>query len=65
MGLPFALLEAMGHRLPVIASDVGGIGEVVIDGVSGILVRPADEHGLARAILDLAADPAMRARMAG
>ena len=62
-GLPFALLEAMGHRLPVIASDVGGIGEIVIDGVSGILVRAADEHGLARAILALAADPAMRARM--
>ena len=62
-GLPFALLEAMGHRLPVVASDVGGIGEIVTDGVSGILVSAADEQGLARAIVDLADNPAKRARL--
>ena len=62
-GLPFALLEAMGHRLPVIASNVGGIGEIVTDGVSGILVTAADEQGLARAIADLADDPGRRARL--
>ena len=51
--LPFVILEAMGSRLPVVASDVGGISEQVEDGVTGRLVAPRDVAGLAGAIIDV------------
>ncbi len=50
-GLPNIVLEAMALRLPVIATMVGGVPELIIDGESGFLVPPADETALARAIL--------------
>ncbi|MDQ7779739.1 MAG: glycosyltransferase family 4 protein [Planctomycetota bacterium] len=53
-------LEAAAMGLPVIASKVGGVSEVVVDGVTGLLVPPGDEKTLARAIIELARD---RARM--
>lgn len=49
-GIPLALLEAMTADIPVIASAVGGVPEVVEDGVNGILVPPADSQALAAAI---------------
>ncbi len=49
-GLPFVLLEAMGAGRPVIATTVGGIPEVVMDGVTGILVPPKDPLALSRAM---------------
>ncbi len=52
-GLPITLLEAMRGHLPVIASKVGGIPNVLEDGVDGILVEPGDERGLAAAISEL------------
>ncbi|MCZ6689936.1 MAG: glycosyltransferase [Planctomycetota bacterium] len=55
-GFPNAILEAMAARLPVVATSVGGIPEIVQDGVTGILVpsdRPAE---MAEAILSLLAD---------
>jgi glycosyltransferase involved in cell wall biosynthesis len=58
-----SILEAMARRLPVVASAVGGIPEVVADGVSGFLVPPADPPALAAAIARLATSPALRARM--
>ena len=59
-GLPNAVLEAMASGLPVVATDVDGVGEAVIDGVTGTLVPPADSGALGAAIEDLLADPARR-----
>jgi glycosyltransferase involved in cell wall biosynthesis len=55
--LPMVILEAMSARLPVIATDVGGISEAVDDGRTGILVRPRDPSGLANALVDVLSDP--------
>jgi len=52
-----ALLEAGAYRLPVVASRVGGIPEIVIDGESGLLVQPDDVDELASALDRLTADP--------
>ncbi|MCD4674355.1 MAG: glycosyltransferase family 4 protein [Anaerolineaceae bacterium] len=57
-GLPNVLLESMSMGTPVIASDFGGIPEVVIDGKTGVLVTPGDSRQLADAILDLWRRPA-------
>lgn len=60
-GLPNAVMEAMATGLPVVAFRVGGIPEIVEDGVSGILVNPGDVEGLTEAIGRVASDPAWRA----
>jgi glycosyltransferase involved in cell wall biosynthesis len=49
-GLGIAVLEAMARSLPVIASRVGGVPEIIDDGVTGILVAPADPRAIAEAI---------------
>ncbi len=60
-GIPNALLEAMAAGLAVLATTVGGIPEVIVDGVTGLLVAPADPGALASALGRLAGDPALRA----
>jgi glycosyltransferase involved in cell wall biosynthesis len=62
-GLPIALLEAMGAGLPVVATNVEGVDEVVQDGVQGLLVSPDDAAALADALLQLIVDEPLRKRM--
>jgi glycosyltransferase involved in cell wall biosynthesis/predicted deacetylase len=58
-----SLLEAMVCERPVVATKVGGVPEVVEDGVTGLLTPPRDPAALAAAVERLAGDPALRARM--
>jgi glycosyltransferase involved in cell wall biosynthesis len=62
-GLPMALLEGMAFGLPVLASPVGGIPDLVTDGEDGLLVEPGNIDGLRVAIEALAASPDQRASM--
>ena len=58
-GLGVVLIEAMELGLPIVASNVGGIPDVVVDGKSGILVPEKDPVALAEAFKRLEADPAL------
>ncbi len=62
-GIPNVALEAMGRRIPLIASAVGGIPEMVADRTSGLLVPPGDVDALARAIRFLTDHPEERGRI--
>jgi glycosyltransferase involved in cell wall biosynthesis len=62
-GLPMSVIEAMLSGLPVIAADVRGPAEQVVPDVTGLLVPPGDASALAAALVRLAADPELRARM--
>ena len=64
-GLPFALLEAMAARLPIVASDASSIPEVIEHGVHGLLFRTGEVGALERTILDALRDPARLDAMAG
>ncbi len=63
-GLGSVILEAMAQGVPVIASDTGGIPELVVDDVTGLLVPPGDPHALAARLAELAGDPVRRSRLA-
>lgn len=62
-GLPRTILEAMYLGRPVVAYDMAGVREQVIDGVTGRLVREHDVEGLGHALVELASDRSLRARM--
>jgi glycosyltransferase involved in cell wall biosynthesis len=62
-GSPLALMESIGAGKPVVATRVGGVPEIVRDGVEGLLVPPGDPAALAAALVDLLRDPARRERM--
>lgn len=63
-GFGMVALEAMERARPVIAAAVGGLGELVRHGETGLLVQPGEAEPLARAMVELASDPA-RARAMG
>jgi glycosyltransferase involved in cell wall biosynthesis/precorrin-6B methylase 2 len=58
-----SVAEAMGYRLPVISSRLGGPAEIVEDGITGELIEPGNASELAEKILQLLRDPARRLRM--
>mgnify|MGYP001040938267 CR=1 FL=1 len=62
-GMPNVVLEAMAAGLSVVATAVGGTPEVVVDGITGLLVPPYDSDALAEAINRLLCDPDLRHRM--
>lgn len=63
-GFPRSAMEAAAMGLPIVATDVRGCRQVVVDDVTGYLVPPRDGAALAEAVLTLAGSPATRARMA-
>jgi glycosyltransferase involved in cell wall biosynthesis len=62
-GLGRTILEAMACGVPVVATRVGGVPEVVEDGISGLLTSPDDTGALAAAMLDALVDPELRRRL--
>jgi glycosyltransferase involved in cell wall biosynthesis len=62
-GFPKSLLEAAAMGKPLIATDVPGCRDIVVDGINGLLVPAREPRALARAMLILAGDPALRAAM--
>ncbi len=62
-GIPNSLLEAMASGLPSVATDHGGIPEVVQNGTTGLLCREGDWQAVSMALLQLANDPALYARI--
>ena len=62
-GFGVAAIEAEAMEIPVVATRVGGVPEVVLDGETGILVGPGSSEQLAQAILTLIENPALRRQM--
>jgi glycosyltransferase involved in cell wall biosynthesis len=63
-GLPLVVLEAMAAGVPVVATPVGGVGELVRDGETGLLVPPEDPEALAAALRRLLDEPETAQRLA-
>jgi glycosyltransferase involved in cell wall biosynthesis len=64
-GMPMVLLEASASGLPIIATDVGGNREIVLDGNSGILVAPRDSDALSNAMRRMISLPVIELRRMG
>ena len=62
-GLPMAVIEAMSKGTPVVASNVGGVPDVIEDGKDGLLVRTGDVAGIAQALITLLEDSTARVRL--
>ncbi len=63
-GFGLVIIEAMSHKIPVIASNIGPVPEIVIDDKTGILIDPGDEKAIARKIIYMAKDPVRKIKMA-
>jgi glycosyltransferase involved in cell wall biosynthesis len=62
-GMPNAVIEAMAAGLPVVATDVGAVVDVVSDGVNGFVIPPRDTDRLFNALRELLMDDRLRRRM--
>lgn len=62
-GFGLVYLEAGAHGLPIVAHEIGGVPEAVIDGETGLLVAPGDQPALTQAFARLISDPALRRRL--
>jgi len=62
-GTPKVLLEAMARGIPIVASDVGGVSNVVVNGENGIIVPPGDPEEITSSVIELYQDKALRRRM--
>ena len=62
-GMPVALMEAAASGVPVVATAVGGVPDMVVQGVTGRVVPPGDAGGFAAALEQLLSEPALRRRM--
>jgi len=62
-GTPVSAIESLASGTPVVANRVGGVPDVVRDGLDGFLVEPGDVEGAASRLADLAADPERRAQL--
>jgi glycosyltransferase involved in cell wall biosynthesis len=62
-GFGIVLLEAMLAGLPIVATNVSAIPEIVVDGETGILVPPGDHDGIAAGLARLLSDPSLRGRL--
>jgi glycosyltransferase involved in cell wall biosynthesis len=60
---PYVILEALSLGRPIVASNVGGVGEALVDGESGVLVPAREQEQLAAALVALLDDPARRAAL--
>ncbi|GAA4704613.1 glycosyltransferase [Brevibacillus fulvus] len=63
-GLGYTIIEAMASEVPVVATNAGGVKEIVADGQTGLLVKPQDASALAAAMQRLAENPALRSAFA-
>ena len=63
-GMPVTIIESMASGVPVVATNVGGIPDLIRDGVNGHLVPPRNPEAVARAALSILRDPNRRASMA-
>ena len=64
-GFPNVILEALSFELPVVATTVGGVPDILSEGVGGILVPPRDIASLSKALLTLSLDPSLRDSLGG
>jgi glycosyltransferase involved in cell wall biosynthesis len=62
-GQPLGVVEAMAYGCPIVTTSVGGIPELIKDGVNGLLCMPGDPACLAQKIRALIEDPALRTRL--
>lgn len=62
-GMPMSILEGIGYNLPIVASPVGGIPQIVRDGVNGLLCKPGDAPAFARALIALLTDQSLYERL--